>query len=139
MKAALPFRICAVVLLLFAALHTVGFLGYTPASAEGAAVKTAMDAVRFPFGGTTRTYGDLYRGFGFFVSAYLLFAAVVAWQLPVLLATSRESFRIFAIALLAAQTGAVALSLIFFATPQAIFSMAVVALLLWGLVAARSS
>ena len=139
MKATLPFRICAITLVLFAALHTLGFLGYTPASTEGAAVKAAMDAVHFPFGSTTRTYGDLYRGFGFFVSAYLLFAAVVAWQLPSLLATSRESFRIISIALLAAQTATVALSLIYFATPQAAFAIAVVALLVWGLVAARSS
>ena len=98
-----------------------------------------MDGVRFPFGSTTRTYGDLYRGFGYFVSAYLLFAALVAWQLPTLLATSRESFRILAIGLLAAQTATVALSLIFFATPQAVFSLAVVACVVWGLVAAGSS
>jgi hypothetical protein len=139
MKATLPFRICAITLVLFAALHTLGFLGYTPASAEGAAVKAAMDTVHFPFGSTTRTYGDLYRGFGFFVSAYLLFAAVVAWQLPSLLAASRESFRILAIALLAAQTATVAQTFIFFAAPQAVFAIAVVALLVWGLVAARSS
>ena len=98
-----------------------------------------MDDVRFPFGNTARTYGDLYRGFGYFVSGYLLFAALVAWQLPALLATSRESFRVIAIGLLAAQTATVALSFIFFATPQAIFSLAVVACVLWGLVAARSA
>ena len=139
MKAALPFRICAIVLLLFAAGHTVGFLRYKPPSPEGVAVKAAMDGVRFPFGSTTRTYSDLYRGFGYFVSAYLLFAALVAWQLPTLLATSRESFRALALALLAAQTATVALSLIFFATPRAVFSLAVVACVVWGLVAARSS
>ena len=138
MSAVLPFRICAGVLMLFAALHTFGFLRYVPKSAEGAAVKTAMETVRFPFGSATRTYGDLYRGFGFFVSAYLLFAALVAWQLPALLATSRESFRIIAFGLLAAQTATVALSFIFFAMPQAIFAIAVVACVLWGLVAAAS-
>ncbi|HEV7703853.1 MAG TPA: hypothetical protein VGO46_06145 [Gemmatimonadaceae bacterium] len=139
MRAAFPFRICAVVLVVFAALHTFGFLRYTPATPEGVAVKISMDDVRFPFASTTRTYGDLYRGFGYFVSAYLLFAALVAWQLPTLLAASRESFRILAIGLLAAQTAAVVLSLIFFAMPQAIFSIAVVACVAWGLVAAGSS
>ena len=139
MRAALPFRICAGVLVLFAALHTFGFLRYAPTTPDGVAVKTAMDAVRFPFGNTTRTYGDLYRGFGYFVSAYLLFAALVAWQLPSLLAATPGSFRVLAMGLLAAQTVAVALSLIFFATPQAIFSLAVVACVVWGLVAAGSS
>jgi hypothetical protein len=139
MRAARPFRICAVVLVLFAVLHTFGFLGYKPTSAEGVAVKAAMDGVRFPFGNTARTYGDLYRGFGFSVTAYLLLAALVAWQLPALLATSRESFRALAIGLLGAQTAAVVLSFIFFAMPQAIFSLAVVACVVWGLVAARSS
>jgi hypothetical protein len=139
MSVALPFRICAVVLVLFASLHTFGFLRYKPASSEGVAVKTAMDDVRFPFGNTTRTYGDLYRGFGYFVSAYLLFAALVAWQLPTLLAASRESFRVIAFGLLAAQTATVALSFIFFAMPQAIFSLAVVACVAWGLAAAGSS
>jgi hypothetical protein len=139
MKAVLPFRVCAVVLLLFASLHTVGFLRYKPASPAGAAVKTAMDDVHFPFGSTTRTYGDLYRGFGYFVSAYLLFAALVAWQLPWLLATSRESFRVIAFGLLAAQITTVALSFVFFAMPQAIFSLAVVACVVWGLLAAGSS
>lgn len=139
MRAALPFRICAVVLVVFAALHTFGFLRYTPATPEGIAVKTSMDDVRFPFASATRTYGDLYRGFGYFVSAYLLFAALVAWRLPVLLTASRESFRILAIGLLAAQTAAVVLSFVFFATPQAIFSIAVVACVAWGLAAAGSS
>jgi len=139
MKVALPFRICAIVLLVFAAGHTFGFLGYTPKSAEGAAVKAAMDTVRFSFGSGTRTYGDLYRGFGLFVTAYLLFAAVVAWQLPSMLATSRDAFWILAIGLLAAQTAAVALCVVYFAAPQAIFAGVVVACLVWGLVAARSS
>ena len=139
MRAVLPFRICAAVLVLFAALHTFGFLRYKPATSEGVAVKTAMDDVRFPFGNAARTYGDLYRGFGYFVSAYLLFAALVAWQLPSLLATSRESFRVLAIGLLAAQSAAVVLSFIFFAMPQAIFSLAVVACIAWGFVTAGSS
>ncbi len=106
---------------------------------EGVAVKTAIDTVRFPFGSGTRTYGDLYRGFGMFVTAYLLFAALVAWQLPALLVTSRESFRIVAVGLLVVQTATVALSFIYFAMPQAIFAIAVVACLAWGLVTAGSS
>jgi hypothetical protein len=138
MKTALPFRICAVILVLFAVLHTVGFLGYKPTTAEGLAVKSAMDGVTFPFGSTVRSYGDLYRGFGIFVTAYLLFAALVAWQLPAMLATSRETYRVLAVGLLAAQTATVALSFIFFATPQAIFSIVVVLCLVWGMVAAQS-
>src|SRR6476469_8928396 len=90
MTATTPFRICAVVLVLFAMGHTFGFLRFQPGTAEGAAVKAAMESVRFPFGNASRSYAELYRGFGFFVTAYLLFAALISWELPRILAASPE-------------------------------------------------
>jgi hypothetical protein len=37
--------------------------------------------VHFSFGGGTFSYGGFYVGFGLFVTAYLLFSALLAWQL----------------------------------------------------------
>jgi hypothetical protein len=40
-----------------------------------------MRSIGFDVQGFHRTYWDLFVGSGFFVSAFLLFAAVLAWQL----------------------------------------------------------
>lgn len=137
MTATTPFRICAVVLVLFAMGHTFGFLRFQPGTAEGAAVKAAMESVRFPFGNASRSYGELYRGFGFFVTAYLLFAALIAWELPRILAASPEGFRIIAGGFLAVQVATAALSWMYFALPPAVLSTAVVLCVAWGMFAAR--
>ena len=44
-------------------------------------MQQAMDNVRFNVGGKNLTYGDFYRGFGLFCTAYLLFGASLAWHL----------------------------------------------------------
>ena len=67
MTATLLYRIAAVVLLLFAAGHTFGFLKFQPPTPEGVAVRDAMDNVQFKLGSRSYTYGDFYRGFGLFV------------------------------------------------------------------------
>jgi hypothetical protein len=77
----LLYRIAAVLLIVFAAGHTLGFLKFKPPSAEGVAVRDAMDSVRFQVGKSTVTYGGFYRGFGLFCTLYLLFAACLAWYL----------------------------------------------------------
>jgi hypothetical protein len=81
MTATLLYRISAFVLVLFATGHTLGFLTFKAPTAEGVAVQQAMDNVRFSMGGKSLTYGDFYRGFGLFCTAYLLFAAFLAWHL----------------------------------------------------------
>jgi len=40
-----------------------------------------MQSVHFDAQGFSRTYWDFYVGFGLFVSVFLVFAAVLAWQL----------------------------------------------------------
>jgi hypothetical protein len=81
MTATLLYRIAAVLLIIFAAGHTFGFLKFKPPSAEGLAVRDAMDNVRFQVGRSSVTYGSFYRGFGLFCTLYLLFAAFLAWYL----------------------------------------------------------
>jgi len=81
MSPTLLYRIAAVLLIVFAAGHTLGFLKFKPPSAEGVAVRDAMDHVRFQVGKSAVTYGGFYRGFGLFCTLYLLFAAYLAWYL----------------------------------------------------------
>jgi hypothetical protein len=80
MKATWLYRIAAIVFLLFATGHTIGFLKFAPPTPEGQAVMNAMNNVHLQ-AGTAYTYGNFYRGFGLFVTVYMLFAAFVAWHL----------------------------------------------------------
>ena len=52
MKAAWLYRIGAAVLVLFAVLHTIGFLSFKPPIAEGLAVRDAMTNVHFEINGS---------------------------------------------------------------------------------------
>jgi len=78
MKATLLYRIASVLFVLFAAGHTFGFLSFKPPTAEGLAVRDAMNNVHF---GANLSYGGFFVGFGLYVSLYLLFSACVAWHL----------------------------------------------------------
>jgi hypothetical protein len=80
MKATWLYRIAAILLVLFAAAHTIGFLKFVPPTSEGKAAMDAMNTVSLQ-PGTVYTYGDFYRGFGLFVTVCLLFAAFLAWHL----------------------------------------------------------
>src|SRR6202035_3335380 len=80
MKATWLYRIAAILLVLFAAGHTVGFLKFVPATPEGKAVIESMNTVTLQ-PGAPYTYGGFYRGFGLFATVYFLFAAVVSWHL----------------------------------------------------------
>jgi hypothetical protein len=80
MKATWLYRIAAILLVLFAAAHTMGFLKFVPPTPDGKAVMDAMNTVSL-LPGTAYTYGGFYRGFGLFVTVYFLFAAFLAWHL----------------------------------------------------------
>jgi hypothetical protein len=85
-KPTLLYRIASILLVLFAAAHTVGFLRFVPPSAEGVAVRDAMYNVHFAVRDGSYTYGGFYNGFGLSASVYLLFAAFLAWHLGTLAA-----------------------------------------------------
>jgi hypothetical protein len=69
-----------VLLLLFAIGHQLGFRKVDP-SWHADQVVQAMQNVRMDVGGFQRTYWDFFSGFGFFVTALLLFSALTAWTL----------------------------------------------------------
>ena len=80
MKPAIFYRIASVLLLLFAALHTFGFRQVDPAWGVDSLIGS-MRSVQFDMMGSSRTYWDLFVGFGLLFSVFLVFLAVLAWQL----------------------------------------------------------
>src|SRR6202140_4652091 len=78
MKTSALFRIAAFLLLLFDAGHTSGFPWSDP---KWGVDLGSMRSTHFYIMGFSRTYWDFYVGFGLFVSAFLLLAVVLAWQL----------------------------------------------------------
>ena len=80
MNASLLYRISSGLLVLFALGHTIGFRRVDPRW-NADSVVNGMRTVNFPVLGFNRSYWDFFSGFGFFVSVFLVFAAILAWQL----------------------------------------------------------
>jgi len=80
MKASMFYRIAAVLLLLFALGHTLGFRQSDPAWGVDALLG-AMRSIHFEVQGFSRTYWDLFQAAGFCVGVFYFFAAILAWQL----------------------------------------------------------
>jgi hypothetical protein len=80
MKASLFYRIAAVLLLLFATGHTLGFRQSDPTWGVDTLL-ASMQSIHFDVQGFSRTYWDLFVAAGFSVGVFYLFAAVLAWQL----------------------------------------------------------
>ena len=80
MKAPVFYRVAAVLLLLFAAGHTLGFRESDPTWGVETLLGS-MRSIRFDIQGFSRTYWDLFVAAGFSVGVFYLFAAVLAWQL----------------------------------------------------------
>ena len=80
MKASLFYRIAAVVLVLFAIAHTLGFRQVDPSWGIGPLL-ASMRSIHFNLQGSSRTYWELYIALGFSLGTLLLFSAVLAWQL----------------------------------------------------------
>ena len=80
MKASLLYRIAAVLLLLLAVGHTLGFRQSDPTWGVDSLL-SSMRSIHFDLQGFSRTYWDLFVAAGFSVGVFYLFAAVLAWQL----------------------------------------------------------
>jgi hypothetical protein len=133
MKATLLYRIASVVLLLFAAGHTFGFLKFKPASAEGLAVRDGMKSVLFSVGSKQYSYDGFYTGFGLYITAYLLFSALLSWHMGELANTNPQTIGMLGWAFAALQAAGLVLSWIYFFPVTAVFSVVV-----FGLAAAAA-
>src|SRR5580658_10269432 len=80
MKAHMFYRIAAVFLLLFAVGHTLGFRQSDPNWGVDALLGS-MRSIHFDVQGSNRTYWDLFVAAGFSVGVFYLFAAILAWQM----------------------------------------------------------
>jgi hypothetical protein len=80
MKPSLLYRIASLLLLLFAVGHTVGFRQTNPEWGVASLI-ASMRSIHFDAQGFNRTYWDFFTAFGLFFSVFLLFTAVLAWQL----------------------------------------------------------
>ena len=80
MRASMLYRIAAVLLLLFAAGHTLGFRQSDPTWGVDALL-ASMRSIHFDVQGFNRSYWDLFEAAGFSVGVFYLFAAILAWQL----------------------------------------------------------
>jgi hypothetical protein len=80
MKASIFYRAAAVLLLLFAIGHTLGFRESDPQWGVDALLGS-MRSIHFEVQGFNRTYWDLFEAAGFSVGVFYLFAAILAWQL----------------------------------------------------------
>ena len=80
MKASIFYRVAAVLLLLFAVGHTLGFRQSDPKWGLGTLL-ASMQSIHFDVQGFDRTYWDLFVAAGFSVGVFYLFAAILAWQL----------------------------------------------------------
>jgi len=100
MKASLFYRIAAVLLLLFAVGHTLGFRQSDPSWGVDALLGS-MRSIHFDVQGFNRTYWDLFLAAGFSVGMFYLFSAILAWQLgglpPATLALMRGTAWTFAL------------------------------------------
>jgi len=132
MNATLLYRAASVLLVVFAAGHTYGFLNFRPESLAGRALWEAMSTVQLQAGRGSFTYGRLYVGFGLYVSAYLLFTALLAWYLGALARNNPKAIGPLGWALFALQLVSLVLSLIYFAPPPAILSALVAACFGWA-------
>ncbi|HXB70891.1 MAG TPA: hypothetical protein VNY05_21835 [Candidatus Acidoferrales bacterium] len=98
MKASLFYRVAGVLLLLFAAGHTLGFRQSDPTWGVDPLLGS-MRSIHFDVQGFSRTYWDLFVAAGFSVGVFYLFAAVLAWQLGGLPAETLAVMRVIVWAL----------------------------------------
>lgn len=136
MKASLLYRIIAVVLLLFAIGHTIGFSQVDP-SWHADAVVASMRNVQFHIGSFVCNYWGFYLGFGYFVTILQLFVALVAWQLGGMSKEMLAQFPLLTWGLAVSFAGIVFLSFRYFFLPPIVFSVILLALLIVAAVLAR--
>ena len=93
MKASIFYRVAAVLLLLFAVGHTLGFRQSDPKWGVDALLNS-MQSIHFDVQGFSRSYWDLFLAAGFSVGVFYLFSAILAWQLGGLPAETLSRMRV---------------------------------------------
>jgi hypothetical protein len=131
MKASVWYRIASVLLLLFAVGHTLGFRQIDPEWGVGSLIDS-MRSIHFNAQGFSRTYWDFFSAFGLFFSVFLLFSAVLAWQLGSLPVEILPRMRPVSWALAICFAAVTILSWIYAFTTPIVFSAAITVCLIAG-------
>ena len=136
MNVVLWLRVSSIVSVLFAAGHTLG--GRRAWSPVGESeVLASMRTYRFDVQGVSRTYLDFYRGFGFYLSVFLVLQGIVLWQLCTIAKTHPSLVQpIIGSFAAAAVIGAILTWSFIFPTP-AVFSAVLAICLVLAFVSAR--
>lgn len=123
------FRFSAVMFVLFALGHTIGFLQFVAPTPEAREVFSRMVSVQFEIHGNSFSYGKFYQGFGLYITASQLFFAYFALVLG-RLAGRAENFPLsLGWSFAALQFVGTILSLRYFSPPPAVFSLVLTGLL----------
>ncbi len=139
LKASTFYRIAAVLMVLFAAGHTAGFLQHDP-EWKVDALLASMKSIHFNLQGFSRSYWDFFVGFGLQITVFLLFAAVLAWQLGGVAAETLSRIRAITWAFALCFAAVTILSWrYFFAIPLVMSFLITVCLILAASLSARSA
>lgn len=134
-----PFRLASYLLVLFCVGHTAGgMLGQKSFGPASDAVFAAMKSVHFDFNGADSTWYGFWFGFGITISAYIVFSAVVAWQLDRVPPEHWAHVSAIAWALAAMQLTSALLSFKYFFLGPALLGLVITALLAFGAVKKRA-
>lgn len=135
-----PFRVATYLLLLFFTGHTAGgMLSQKSLGPASDTVFAAMKTVHFDFNGSDCSWYGFWFGFGIMASVFLLFSAVVAWQLDKVDAEHWSAVSVIAWALVASQVANAILSFEYFFLGPGIFATLVAILLSYGSLRRRGS
>ena len=132
MTPTLLYRIASGLLVLFAAGHTFGFLKFKAQTTEVEAVRKGMEEVSFKVGGKAYTYGGFYRGFGLYITVYLLFSAYLACHLGTMAQHAPAAIGLLGWMFCAVQLAGLVLSWKYFFPITAVFSALVAVLTGWA-------
>lgn len=124
MKLSFLYRLTSVLLVLFAVGHTLGFRQVDPSWHVNSLI-LALKSTHFSVQGMDRTYWDFYTGFGIFVTVFLLFTAVLTWQLGRQPKEVLSTMRILSWSLAACFVTITILSWMYFFVVPVVFSAAI--------------
>lgn len=135
MKRVTPFRVASVLLVVFCVMHTAGgMLAQKSLGAESDAVFDAMKRVHFAFNGADVTWYGFWFGFGLTASVFLLFSAVIAWQLDRVPPTEWHRVSVIAWSLFASHVLNTVLAWKYFFAGPGVFGVVITALVAVGAV-----
>jgi hypothetical protein len=138
-KTVVLIRAASLVALLQFVAHGTMFLRYAPKHGPAeAAVVEAMRSQSFNFGGSVRSYWDLYVGYGLLAAFTCLVEAVLLWQLAALVSTTSAPVRPILALIILANLGHIALCWRYFFFVPMIPDAAIAACLAAALVTLRA-